>query len=231
MGRHPHRRGRAAAPAAAAPPTRDPLVGRGLDDPPRRERARRADEPRRRAGARPQLAGAVDLHRGGPLPAGRQPAHRPGDERVAGAGAAHRMRPIRTVWAKLPRLVREVSMACGRQVHLELDGEETELDKSVVEAIKDPLTHCVRNAVDHGIESPEERLAAGKRAEGVLSLKASHENGQVIIQIRDDGRGIDVHKIRQKALDKGIHPEDVLARMSERGAGPDLRPRLRPRRR
>jgi two-component system chemotaxis sensor kinase CheA len=100
--------------------------------------------------------------------------------------------------------------------HLELEGEETELDKSVVEAIKDPLTHCVRNAVDHGIEPPVDRLAAGKRAEGKLSLKASHENGQVVIQIKDDGRGIDVNKIRQKALEKGIHPEDVLARMSER---------------
>ncbi|MCX6521776.1 MAG: chemotaxis protein CheA [Actinobacteria bacterium] len=127
-----------------------------------------------------------------------------------------RMRPIRTVWAKLPRLVREVSMTCGRQVALVLEGEETELDKSVVEAIKDPLTHCVRNAVDHGIESPEDRIAAGKRAEGTLSLKASHENGQVVIQIKDDGRGIDVNKIRAKASEKNIHPEDVLARMTER---------------
>ncbi len=127
-----------------------------------------------------------------------------------------RMRPIRTVWAKLPRLVREVSMTCGRQVALVLEGEETELDKSVVEAIKDPLTHCVRNAVDHGIESPEDRIAAGKRAEGTLSLKASHENGQVVIQIKDDGRGIDVNKIRAKAVEKNIHPEDVLARMTER---------------
>lgn len=127
-----------------------------------------------------------------------------------------RMRPIRTVWAKLPRLVREVSMTCGRQVALVLEGEETELDKSVVEAIKDPLTHCVRNAVDHGIESPEDRIAAGKRAEGTLSLKASHENGQVVIQIKDDGRGIDVNKIRAKAIEKNIHPEDVLARMTER---------------
>ena len=127
-----------------------------------------------------------------------------------------RMRPIRTVWAKLPRLVREVSMACGRQVQLVLEGEDTELDKSVVEAIKDPLTHCVRNAVDHGIEPPEDRIAVGKRAEGTLSLKASHENGQVVIQIKDDGRGIDVNKVRAKALEKGIQPEDVLARMTER---------------
>jgi len=127
-----------------------------------------------------------------------------------------RMRPIRTVWAKLPRLVREVSMTCGRQVTLMLDGEDTELDKSVVEAIKDPLTHCVRNAVDHGIESPADRIAAGKRPEGTLSLKASHENGQVVIQIKDDGRGIDVAKIRSKAAEKKIHPEDVLARMTER---------------
>lgn len=127
-----------------------------------------------------------------------------------------RMRPIRTVWGKLPRLVREVSLTCGKTVLLDLDGEDTELDKSVVEAIKDPLTHCVRNAVDHGIETPAERLEVGKRAEGRLSLKASHENGQVVIQIKDDGRGIDVNKIRAKALSKGVHSEEALNRMSER---------------
>jgi two-component system, chemotaxis family, sensor kinase CheA len=127
-----------------------------------------------------------------------------------------RMRPIRTVWGKLPRLVREVSVACGKTVLLDLDGEDTELDKSVVEAIKDPLTHCVRNAVDHGIETPAERIAAGKRPEGKLSLKASHENGQVVIQIRDDGKGIDVNRIRAKALERGLHSEETLSRMSER---------------
>jgi two-component system chemotaxis sensor kinase CheA len=127
-----------------------------------------------------------------------------------------RMRPIRTVWGKLPRLVREVSNACGKTVLLDLEGEDTELDKSVVEAIKDPLTHCVRNAVDHGIETPAERLAAGKRPEGRLHLRASHENGQVVIQIRDDGKGMDLNKIRAKALERGIHSEDSLSRMSER---------------
>ncbi len=127
-----------------------------------------------------------------------------------------RMRPVRTVWAKLPRLVREVSMACGRTVVLEVEGEETELDKSVVEAIKDPMTHCVRNAVDHGIEPSDIRLALGKTREGHLRLKASHENGQVVIVVSDDGRGIDPDKIRAKAVEKGLHSEDVVNRMTDR---------------
>ena len=127
-----------------------------------------------------------------------------------------RMRPVRTVWSKLPRLVREVSLACGRQVTLELEGEDTELDKSVVEAIKDPMTHCVRNAVDHGIEPPEERVAAGKPAAGRLHLRAAHENGQVVIQVSDDGRGIDPDKLRRKAVEKGLLTEEVALRTSDR---------------
>ena len=127
-----------------------------------------------------------------------------------------RMRPVRTVWAKLPRLVREVSMSCGRSVVLEVEGEETELDKSVVEAIKDPMTHCVRNAVDHGIEPPDVRVALGKSREGHLRLKASHENGQVVIVVSDDGRGIDPDKIRAKAVEKGIHTEDSANRLTDR---------------
>ncbi len=127
-----------------------------------------------------------------------------------------RMRPVRAVWSKLPRLVREVSLACGRQVTLELEGEDTELDKSVVEAIKDPMTHCVRNAVDHGIESPEERVAAGKPPAGRLHLRAAHENGQVVIQVSDDGRGIDPDKLRRKAVEKGLLTEDAATRASDR---------------
>ncbi len=127
-----------------------------------------------------------------------------------------RMRPIRSVWAKLPRLVRETSIVCGKNVTLELEGEDTELDKSVVEAIKDPMTHCVRNAIDHGLETPEQRVAAGKSPTGTLYLKASHDNGQVIIVVRDDGGGIDPARIRAKAIAKGLISEETAGRMPDR---------------
>ena len=97
-----------------------------------------------------------------------------------------------------------------------MEGRETELDKTIIEAIKDPLTHVVRNAVDHGIESPEKRLAAGKPAEGRLFMRAFHEGGQVNIEISDDGAGIDPEKLRQKALQRGLVHPDQLARMGER---------------
>ncbi|HEV2418358.1 MAG TPA: Hpt domain-containing protein, partial [Terriglobia bacterium] len=100
-----------------------------------------------------------------------------------------RMQPIDTVWNKVPRMVRDLAINCGKQVRVEMEGKETELDKTVIEAIKDPLTHVIRNSIDHGIEPPETRLAAGKSAEGCLSLRAFHEGGQVIIQISDDGAG------------------------------------------
>ena len=100
-----------------------------------------------------------------------------------------RMQPIGNIWNKFPRVVRDLAVACGKQVRIELEGQETELDKTIIEAIRDPLTHLVRNAVDHGIEPPDERLARGKPAEGRLSLHAFHEGGQVIIEIADDGSG------------------------------------------
>jgi len=127
-----------------------------------------------------------------------------------------RMQPIGVVWNKLPRLVRDVSHACGRQVRLELDGSGTELDKTIIEAIRDPLTHLVRNCCDHGIESPEERARLGKPAQGVVSLRAYHEGGQVNIEISDDGAGIDVERVKQKAVETGLCSAEQVGRLSER---------------
>ena len=127
-----------------------------------------------------------------------------------------RMQPIGNIWSKFPRVVRDLATACGRQVRLEMEGKETELDKTLIEAIKDPLTHLVRNAVDHGIEAPEKRVAAGKPAEGRLFLRAFHEGGQVNIEISDDGAGIDLERVKQKALEKGLITSDHAARMNDR---------------
>ena len=127
-----------------------------------------------------------------------------------------RMQPIGNIWSKFPRVVRDVALACGKQVRVEMEGRETELDKTIIEAIKDPLTHVVRNAVDHGVESPEKRVAAGKSPEGRLFMRAFHEGGQVNIEISDDGGGIDPEKLRQKALQRGLVHPDQLARMGER---------------
>src|SRR4029077_16430692 len=98
---------------------------------------------------------------------------------------------ISNIWSKFPRVVRDLAVACGKQARLEMEGQETELDKTIIEAIRDPLTHLVRNAIDHGIEPPAERLARNKAAEGRLVLHAFHEGGKVIIEIADDGAGID----------------------------------------
>lgn len=129
-----------------------------------------------------------------------------------------RMQPIGNVWSKFPRTVRDVAMTCGKKVHIEMEGKETELDKTIIEAIKDPLTHIVRNSVDHGIETPEKRVAAGKSPEGRLTLRAFHEGGQVNIEISDDGGGLDVEKVRRKALEKGAITAEQAARLSDREA-------------
>lgn len=127
-----------------------------------------------------------------------------------------RMQPVDSVWSKMPRVVRDLAKTCGRLVRLEMDGRETELDRSVLEAIKDPLTHLVRNAVDHGIEPPEVRKAAGKPVEGVLRLRAYHEAGQVHLEIIDDGAGIDPQRIAAKALERGLISQAQLATMTSR---------------
>lgn len=129
-----------------------------------------------------------------------------------------RMQPIGNVWAKFPRVVRDLSSQLGKQVRIEMEGKETELDKTIVEAIKDPLTHLVRNSVDHGIESPEKRKAAGKSEEGCLLLRAYHEGGQVNIEITDDGAGLNLERIRKKAVEKTLVTAEQAARMSDRDA-------------
>ena len=127
-----------------------------------------------------------------------------------------RMQPIGNVWNKFPRVVRDLAHACGKRVDLELDGTETELDRTIIEAIKDPLTHAVRNAVDHGVESPEKRKAAGKSESGTLLLRAFHEGGQVNIEVSDDGGGLDVERIRARAVERGLVTPERASRLSER---------------
>jgi two-component system, chemotaxis family, sensor kinase CheA len=127
-----------------------------------------------------------------------------------------RMQPIRNIWEKFPRVVRDLAVECGKQVQIHLEGKETELDRTIIEAIKDPLTHLVRNAVDHGIESPELRKKNGKPAPGRLSLRAFHEGGQVNIEISDDGAGLNLERIVQKAIDNGLVSPDQAARLNDR---------------
>lgn len=127
-----------------------------------------------------------------------------------------RMQPIGGVWTKFPRMVRHLSEVCAKRVRLEMEGKETELDRTIIEAIKDPLTHIVRNAVDHGLEDSHERTAAGKPEEGTVQLRAYHEGGQVHIEISDDGGGIDPARIRDKARDKGLVTDSQARDMSER---------------
>ncbi|HVZ18561.1 MAG TPA: Hpt domain-containing protein, partial [Terriglobales bacterium] len=111
-----------------------------------------------------------------------------------------RMQPIGNVWAKFPRIVRDLAHELGKRVQLVMEGNETELDRTIIEAIKDPLTHIIRNSVDHGIELPEKRQASGKAEQGKVILRAFHEGGQVNIEIIDDGRGIDMARVKEKAM-------------------------------
>jgi two-component system chemotaxis sensor kinase CheA len=127
-----------------------------------------------------------------------------------------RMQPIGNIWSKFPRLVRDLAVACNKQVRLNMEGRETELDKTIIEAIRDPLTHMVRNSIDHGIETPEQRVARGKPAEGRLTLHAFHERGKVIIKLDDDGGGIDPQRVRDKAIQAKVIAPELAARMSER---------------
>jgi two-component system, chemotaxis family, sensor kinase CheA len=129
-----------------------------------------------------------------------------------------RMQPIGNIWGQFPRTVRDVANVCGKQVRIEMEGRETELDKTIIEAIKDPLTHLVRNSVDHGVETPAARIAAGKDPEGRIFLRAFHEGGQVIIEISDDGAGLDCERVRRKAIDRGLITAEQAARMNDREA-------------
>jgi two-component system chemotaxis sensor kinase CheA len=127
-----------------------------------------------------------------------------------------RMQPVSNIFSKVPRIVRDLSQTLGKRIRLEVEGQETELDKSLLEAIKDPLTHIVRNSLDHGIESPEVRIAAGKDPEGVLKLRAAQEGSHVIIEISDDGAGMSVEKIRSKAIERGLVSAERANQLPER---------------
>ena len=128
-----------------------------------------------------------------------------------------RMQPIGNIWNKFPRTVRDLAHSCGKEVRLEMVGQDTELDRTIIEAIKDPLTHLVRNSMDHGIEAPEARKRAGKDAMGVLKLRAFHEGGQVNIEIGDDGAGLNGDRIRQEGGGaRPDHPAQQAARMPDR---------------
>jgi two-component system chemotaxis sensor kinase CheA len=127
-----------------------------------------------------------------------------------------RMQPVSNVFSKMPRMVRDLAQALDRRVRLQMEGQETELDKSLLEAIKDPLTHAVRNSLDHGIETPAVREAAGKDPEGTLRLRAMQEGSHVIIEVADDGAGIAVEKVREKAIERGLISADRAAVLSDR---------------
>ena len=129
-----------------------------------------------------------------------------------------RMQPIETVFNKLPRLVRDLARDMQKTVEFVIEGKETELDRSVIEEIGDPLIHIIRNSVDHGIESPEARVAAGKPAEGTVHLSARHEENQIVIAVSDDGGGIDPERLRRKALETGQLTEEVAARLTDEEA-------------
>ena len=126
-----------------------------------------------------------------------------------------RMQPVGNVWQKLPRMVRDLAADLGKEIELEMHGAETELDRQVLDLIKDPLTHMVRNSADHGLEDPAERRRAGKPEKGTIRLSAYHEGGHIIIQIADDGRGLDTERIRAKAIAGGLASESELDKMTE----------------
>ncbi|MCK5384388.1 MAG: chemotaxis protein CheA, partial [Alphaproteobacteria bacterium] len=125
-----------------------------------------------------------------------------------------RMQPIGNAWSKLPRIIRDLSLELNKKINLDMRGQDTELDRQVLEMIKDPLTHMVRNSGDHGIESPTERVAAGKSETGAIILEAYHEGGHIIIKISDDGRGLNEDKIREKIINNGLATADELKEMS-----------------
>ena len=126
-----------------------------------------------------------------------------------------RMVPVEQLFRRFPRLVRDVAKQCGKDVALELSGQNTDLDKGILDALAEPLMHLVRNAVDHGVEDAEERIAANKPARGTVYLNAYHQGTQVVIEVRDDGRGIDLAQIRRLAVEKGIVKAEEIQRLSE----------------
>jgi two-component system chemotaxis sensor kinase CheA len=126
-----------------------------------------------------------------------------------------RMVPVEQLFRRIPRIVRDVAKHCGKDVAIDVAGQNTDLDKSILDSLAEPLSHIVRNAVDHGIEPAEERLAAGKPARGTVYLNAYHQGTQVVIEVRDDGRGIDLVQLRKHAVEKGIVKQEEIARLTE----------------
>jgi two-component system, chemotaxis family, sensor kinase CheA len=126
-----------------------------------------------------------------------------------------RMQPIGNAWQKLPRLIRDLCQSSGKQVRLEMIGADTELDRQILQAVGDPLTHMVRNSADHGIERAEERRAAGKPEYGTVVLEAFHEGGHIVIEIRDDGKGLDADAIRRKAVERGLVRQEAVASLTD----------------
>ena len=125
-----------------------------------------------------------------------------------------RMQPIGNAWQKLPRLIRDLSHDLDKKIDLRLSGADTEVDRQVLEIIKDPLTHMIRNSADHGLETPADRIAAGKSEIGTISVSACHESGHIVIEIEDDGRGLDTDRIRQKLAERGLLSETAAAQLS-----------------
>ncbi|MEL7090601.1 MAG: chemotaxis protein CheA [Pseudomonadota bacterium] len=126
-----------------------------------------------------------------------------------------RAQPVKPLFQRMSRIVREASSAVGKEVRLVTEGDTTEVDKTVIERLADPLTHMIRNAVDHGLEAPDDRVAAGKPSEGIVTLKAAHRSGRVVIEVADDGGGINRPKVQQIAVDKGLIPADTTLSDSE----------------
>lgn len=129
-----------------------------------------------------------------------------------------RMQPIKKVFSKFPRLVRDIANSLNKDVDLKISGEDTEVDKTVIEQIGDPLVHIIRNAIDHGIESKEERLRKKKPEKGIISIDAYQKGNQIVIVVSDDGKGIDVSKVKNKALEKGLVSEEEVIKMTDESA-------------
>ncbi|MCE2993939.1 MAG: chemotaxis protein CheW [Alphaproteobacteria bacterium] len=126
-----------------------------------------------------------------------------------------RMQPISSIWATYPRVIRDIAQSLKKKIKLEMAGEDTEVDRYLIEAIKDPLVHMLRNSADHGVETPEERISKGKNPEGLVKLQAYHQSGQVVISISDDGKGIDTTRIKQKLIERVILSENQVAELSD----------------
>lgn len=161
------------------------------------------------------------LHPQGSLPAESERSLRELDaltRRLQGSVLNLRLQPVKKLFSRFPKLVRDIARGLGKDIELVLEGEDTDLDKNLVEALADPLLHMVRNACDHGIETPERRLAAGKPAAGRLRLAASHTGDRVLITVSDDGAGIDPERLRRKAVEKGLISAEAAARLDAQSA-------------